>query len=138
MVAAVRLAEVSGTGVDRGLARLRLTLSEVQPEMVGRAQTTINAACAGPRRRGCRGRSDPPDRPGGGDVHALSLNAAYITNRTLGNDAGVDRPDDATLTPFCLRGSAPTSSPGGSTRSRPACACRPAPRRGSGAVSPAS
>ena len=34
----------------------------------------------------------------------LSLNAAFITTRTLGNDAGVPRPDVGAVTSFCLRG----------------------------------
>jgi hypothetical protein len=34
----------------------------------------------------------------------LSLNAAFITADMLGNDAGVRRPDVATLVAFCLQG----------------------------------
>jgi len=34
----------------------------------------------------------------------LSLNAAFITAGTLGNDAGVHRPDVQGITAFCLQG----------------------------------
>ncbi|MGH9276006.1 MAG: TetR/AcrR family transcriptional regulator, partial [Acidimicrobiales bacterium] len=104
MVAAVRIAEIRGSGVDRGLARLRLKLSEVQPEMVGNAQAAVTvlvrdlvgeAAAAGKIR---------PIDPEEATFLLLSLNAAYITAGTLGNDAGVRRPDQATMVSLCLRG----------------------------------
>ena len=104
MVAAVRMPEFSGTGVDRGLARLRLKLSEVEPELVGRAQAVVatlvrelvEAAAAA-------GRIEAHD-PEGATFMLLSLNAAFITSETLGNDAGVDPPDVVGVASFCLQG----------------------------------
>jgi AcrR family transcriptional regulator len=104
LVAAVRLAERRGTGVDRGLARLRLKLSEVQPEMVGTAQSAVNALVrdlVGEAASAARIRAADPEVA---TFMVLSLNAAYITAGTLGNDAGVQRPDEATMVSFCLRG----------------------------------
>ncbi len=104
MIAAVRMPEFSGTGVDRGLARLRLKLSEAEPQLVGRAQAVVvtmvrelveEAAAAG--------RIEAPD-PEGATYMLLSLNAAFITSETLGNDAGVNPPDVVGVTSFCLQG----------------------------------
>lgn len=104
MIAAVRMPEFSGTGVDRGLARLRLKLSEVEPELVARSQQPVNflmrdlvadAADAGAIRTA--------------DAEAatymiLALKSAFITSQTLGNDSGVRLPDVYSLTSFCLTG----------------------------------
>jgi AcrR family transcriptional regulator len=104
MVAAVRMPEVSGTGLDRGLIRLRLKLSEARPDMVGRAQSAVasllltlvsSAASAG--------RIEVAD-PRGATFLILSVNAAFITAATVGNDAGVPPPDLAGIASFCLRG----------------------------------
>jgi AcrR family transcriptional regulator len=104
LVAAVRMPAASGTGVDRGLARLRPRLSEVDPDLVGRARSAltglvrelvVEAAAAG--------RITVAD-PETATYLLLSLNAAYITGETLGNDTGVRRPDVEGVTAFCLRG----------------------------------
>jgi AcrR family transcriptional regulator len=104
MVAAVRLAEVRGTGVDRGLARLRLKLSEVEAEKVGRAQAAVIALIRGlVEDARAAGRITATD-PDGATFALLSLNAAYITTGTLGNDAGVSRPEPEDIVAFSLRG----------------------------------
>jgi AcrR family transcriptional regulator len=104
VVAAVRMPERIGGGLDRGLARLRVKLSEVQPELVGRAQADVtsllrelleDAAAAG------RIQIEDPDAA---TFIVLSINAAFITALTLGNDAGVRRPEVVTVAAFCLRG----------------------------------
>ena len=43
MLAAVRMPELSGAALDRGLIRLRVKLSETQPELVGRAQSAVTS-----------------------------------------------------------------------------------------------
>jgi AcrR family transcriptional regulator len=66
LVAALRMPEFSGTGVDRGLARLRLKLGEVEPDLVARSQqpvTVLMRDLVG----GGRG-SHPHRRRRGGDV----------------------------------------------------------------------
>jgi len=104
MLAAARMPEVSGTGVDRGLTRLRLKLSDTRPELVGRAQSAVTTLV-----RGLVESAAATGRITAGDTEAatfmlLSLNAAVITSETLGNDAGVRAPDAVGLAAFCLRG----------------------------------
>ncbi len=104
ILAAVRMPEFSGTGLERGLSRLRLKLSEVQPGRVALAQSTVatfvreavEAAMA-------TGQVTVTDAEAATFV-LLSINGAYITAETLGNDAGVRRPEPVALTLFCLRG----------------------------------
>ncbi len=104
IVAAARMPEFSWSGFDRGLVRLRLRLSQTRPDLVGRAQAAVTtlvrglveAAMAG-------GRLDAGD-PEASTFMILSLNAAFVTTLTVGNDAGVCRPDVVGLTSFCLRG----------------------------------
>ena len=104
MVAAVRMPEVTGSGVDRGLVRLRLRLSQFQPDLVGRAQAAVTSLI--------RGLVDAAAADGSivvADAEAatfmiLSLNAAFITAETIGNDVGARRPAVSDITSFCLRG----------------------------------
>ena len=103
-VAAVRMPEVTGSGVDRGLARLRLRLSQVQPELVGRAQAAVTSLVRGlVESAAADGRIDVADAEAA-TFMILSLNAAFITAETIGNDVGVRRPGVADITSFCLRG----------------------------------
>jgi AcrR family transcriptional regulator len=104
LVAMVRMSELSGTGVDRGLARLRLKLSEVQPALVARSQAPVTslmhelvvaAAEAG------KVRTDDAEAA---TYLLLALKSAFITSRTLGNDTAVALPSEAMLTRFCLEG----------------------------------
>jgi AcrR family transcriptional regulator len=103
-VAAVRMPEVTGSGVDRGLARLRLRLSQFQPELVGRAQAAVTSLVRGlVEAAAADGRIHVADAEAA-TFMILSLNAAFITAETIGNDVGVRRPDVADVTSFCLRG----------------------------------
>jgi AcrR family transcriptional regulator len=104
MVAAVRMPEFSGRGFDRGLVRLRLRLSQTRPELVGRAQEALTTLVRGlVEAAATTGRLDVGD-PEAVTFMILSLDAAFITTETVGNDAGVRRPDVVGLTSFCLRG----------------------------------
>jgi hypothetical protein len=96
--------EFSERGVDRGLVRLRLGLSQSQPELVGRAQAALTTLIRGlVDAAAASGRIQVVDLEAA-TFMILSLNAAFITAETVGNDAGVNRPDIAELTSFCLRG----------------------------------
>ena len=104
IVAALRMPEVGGSGVDRGLVRLRHRLSEANPEMVARAQSALAAiirevieaaAAAG------RIQIDDADEA---TFMILSMNTAFITSETFGDEAGARRPDQATAALFSLRG----------------------------------
>jgi AcrR family transcriptional regulator len=104
MLAAVRMPELSGAALDRGLIRLRLKLSETQPELVGRAQSAVTSLLLGLVESAAEaGRITAAD-PEGATFLILTINAAFITAETLGNDAGVRRPDLVEVTSFCLRG----------------------------------
>ena len=104
MLAAVRMPELSGSALDRGLIRLRVKLSETQPELVGRAQSAVTSLLLGlVEAAAAAGRITAAD-PEGATFLILTINAAFITAETLGNDAGVRRPDLAGITSFCLRG----------------------------------
>jgi AcrR family transcriptional regulator len=104
ILAAVRMPEYSGTGIERGLSRLRLKLSEVEPDRVAQAQTSVAAllfeAVESARSTGHVTSADSE----AATFVLMSLNGAYITAETLGNDAGVRRPEVVDLTLFCLRG----------------------------------
>ena len=104
MLAAVRMPELSGAALDRGLIRLRVKLSETQPELVGRAQSAVTSLLLGLVEAAAEaGRITVAD-PEGATFLILTINAAFITAETLGNDAGVRRPDLVGITSFCLRG----------------------------------
>jgi AcrR family transcriptional regulator len=104
MIAAMRMPEHSGTGVDRGLARLRLRLVESHPERVGRAQSALTSLVRElVEQAAAAHRIEVADEEGAAFM-LLSLNAAFITAELLGNDTGVRRPDVAAVTSFCLRG----------------------------------
>lgn len=104
MVAALRMPEMRGIGVERGLVRLRVKLSEVAPEKVGCAQRSVTTLVKNlVEAASTTGQIDVAD-PDAAAFMLLSLNAAYITTATLGNDSGVPRPDVAWLTAVCLRG----------------------------------
>lgn len=104
VLAAVLMPQFSESGLDRGLARLRLTLGEGDPDKVARAQVALATLV---RRlvedAAADGRVDVDDAESATFV-LLALNGAYITAATLGNDAGVHRPGVAELVTFCLRG----------------------------------
>ena len=104
MVAAVRMPEVSGRGFDRGLVRLRLRLSQTRPDLVARAQDALTSLVRGLVEAAAVGGRIQADDREAATFMILSLNAAVITAETVGNDAGVHRPDTVGLTSFCLRG----------------------------------
>lgn len=104
LLAAVRMSELSGTGVDRGLARLRLKLTEVQPELVARSQEPVTTLV-----RSLVAAAADAEQIRTSDVEAatymvLALKSAYVTNRTLGNDSAVRMPSESGITSFCLEG----------------------------------
>jgi AcrR family transcriptional regulator len=104
IVAAVRMPGVTGSELDRGLVRLRLRLSQTRPDLVGRAQAAVTALlCALVEAAGSSGAIDVSD-PESAAFMILSINAAFITTGTIGNDAGVHRPEINEVASFCMRG----------------------------------
>ena len=104
MLAALRMPEVSDTGLNRGLVRLRLRLADSSPELVGRAQAAVVAVM-----RGLVVAAQEAGRIELEDADAatfmiLSTNTAVITAQRVGNDAGVPGPDRLAAVRFCLGG----------------------------------
>jgi AcrR family transcriptional regulator len=104
IIASLRMPEFSDTGVDRGLARLRLKLGEVEPELVARSQEPVTAViCELVTEAAEAGQIKVVD-PEEATFMLLALKSAFITSQTLGNDYGVRLPQVASLTSFCLQG----------------------------------
>jgi AcrR family transcriptional regulator len=104
MVAAVRMPEFSGTGVDRGLARLRLKLGEVKPELVARSQEPVAGLLRELVVAAAESGQIHVDDPDEATYMVFALMATFITGHTLGNDFGARLPDVRTLISFCLSG----------------------------------
>ena len=104
LLAAGRLPEFSGTGVNGGLARLRLKLSEVDADLVGRAQAPVTSLL----------RRLIDEAVANGDLRVAdpesatfllrSLITAVTTSTTLGNDVGAGAPPPTVVASFCLHG----------------------------------
>ncbi len=103
VVAAATMPAHSSRGIDIGLARLRLKLSEAQPDLVARSHEPVNqvfvdlvdeAAAAGMI----------TDQGHVAAYMIVALNASLITSQTLGNDYGLELPDPQELARFCLQG----------------------------------
>ena len=93
MVAAARMPELSGAALDRGLIRVRLKLSESQPEMVGRAQSSVTSLILGLVEAATAGGRSAADDPEGLTFLILIINAAFITARNhLAATPGCDSP----------------------------------------------
>ena len=104
LLTAALLPELADSGFNAGLARLRLKLTEVEPELVGRSQAPVTALLGELLQAAI-----DAERIAALDAEAatfllLGLNTAAITSDTLGNDVGVRRPDVVTLVRFGLRG----------------------------------
>ena len=104
MLAASRMPEVSGSGIERGLSRLRLKLAEAQPELIGRAQLAMSGLVRELIDAAVASGDVVVDDVESATFMLLSLNGSYITAEALGNDAGVRRPDVFGLVSFCLLG----------------------------------
>lgn len=104
VIAALRMPDFSETGIDRGLARLRLRLGEVDPDLVARSQEPVTALMRELVQAAADSGQISPSDPEEATYVILALRAASITSRTLGNDFGVELPSIAEITSFCLRG----------------------------------
>ena len=104
IVASLRMPEFSGTGVDRGLARLRLKLGEVEPELVARAQEPVTMLMRDLVEGAVASGKIHPVDPEEATYIVMALKSAFITGQTLANDFGVRMPSLFTLAAFCLEG----------------------------------
>ncbi len=104
IMAAARMPAMHGAGVDRGLAHLRLQLSQARPALVASAQEPVTMFF--------RGLIDDAVSAGvlpGVDVDKATyficaLRNSYNTSVTLGNDVGFELPNVVDLSCFSLGG----------------------------------
>jgi hypothetical protein len=98
------MSEVSDSGIDRGLARLRLRLGAYEPALIARSHLPISALfrdlVADARDAGRIEANDPEAAA----YLLTSLNSSFVITQTLGNDFGLDPPDVVSLAVFCLLG----------------------------------
>jgi AcrR family transcriptional regulator len=104
LLAMVHMPGHSDPARARGLSRLRLRLSESQPELVARAQSSVTTLL-----RGLVEDAATAGHVSVADAEAatfmlVSLNTSFITAETLGSDTAVARPDAHGMVAFCLRG----------------------------------
>jgi AcrR family transcriptional regulator len=104
LLAMVRMPEVSPPARARGLSRLRLRLSETQPDLIARAQSAVTTLLRGLLDDAAASGRVPAADPEPATFVLVSLNTAFITAETLGSDAGVRRPDAVEMIAFGLRG----------------------------------
>lgn len=90
-------------GVDRGLARLRRQLTQVDPGLVARSQEPVTAV---DRELVGAALAVAPDPPGVDQAVYFISNArrAYVQSAALGSDVIADLPDVVDLCIFCLGG----------------------------------
>ncbi len=104
VLAAQRMPEVSDSGLNRGLARLRLRLADSSPELVGRAQAAVIAVI---RDLVVAAQESGQVRLADADAATfliLSTNTAVITAQRISSDVGVAAPDRHSTVQFCLGG----------------------------------
>jgi AcrR family transcriptional regulator len=104
IIASGRLTSLHGLGRDRGLSRLRLQLSQAEPSLVASAQRPVTSLF-----RGFIHDAATAGQLGDIDVDkatyfVCSVRNSYNTSITLGSDLGLELPDLAELSSFCLGG----------------------------------
>ena len=104
IIAALRMPEISESGLNRGLVRLRLRLADTSPELVGRAQSSVVAVITQLVRDAQEAGRVEADDVDAAAFMILSLNTAVITAQRIGNDVGVAGPDRLRAVRFCLGG----------------------------------
>jgi hypothetical protein len=100
----VRMPEVGDPARARGLSRLRLRLSETQPDLIARAQSAVTTLLRGLADGAVAAGRVPAADPEPATFVLVSLNTPFITAETLGGDAGMRRPDAVEMIAFGLRG----------------------------------
>jgi AcrR family transcriptional regulator len=104
ILAATLMPSHTRSGIDVGLARLRLRLGASAPQSMSQSERPISSLLVEATANAARSH-----RIGDIDDEAAAyliavINAGYVTGRTLGNEYGLQPPDPVTLTAFCLRG----------------------------------
>jgi AcrR family transcriptional regulator len=104
VIAAASMPAHSSRGVDAGLARLRLRLSDAEPSLVARSHEPVTLVFLDLVRAAVAA-GELPDLGAEASVYMVtSLNGSFIISQTLGNDYGLGLPDAEGLARFCLQG----------------------------------
>ncbi|MDZ7675362.1 MAG: TetR/AcrR family transcriptional regulator [Acidimicrobiales bacterium] len=111
IIAAAAMADHTHTGLESGLARLRLRLGQVEPELVARSQAPVSNLVVGLIDDAVAAGRIPECSTEQTAFLVTSLNASFVGSRTLGNDVGLELPDPAGLARFCLGGLQADTSP---------------------------
>ena len=104
LIASARMAALHDkVGVDRGLSRLRLQLTQADPTLVARSQEPVTAVY---RELVADALGAADGRLGVDEATYLlaTLRTSFLVSSTLGNDLSVDLPDVVDLSLFCLGG----------------------------------
>lgn len=104
MLASQRLPDLSGSGLNRGLARLRLRLADSSPELVGRAQAALVSLVRGLVRDALVADLIVVDDVDAATFLLLKTNTSIITAQGVGNDVGVPGPAPFAAVRFCMGG----------------------------------
>jgi AcrR family transcriptional regulator len=104
LLATIGLPARSSVAVNRSLSRLRLKLTEAEPELVGRSQAPVAALLAELLDAAVAARRLPPVDRDEATFLLLTLVTATVHSATLGNDVGPTPPDGPALVAFALRG----------------------------------
>ncbi len=104
ILAAALMPSHTNSGIDVGLARLRLRLGASTPELIARSQRPIANLLVKVTREAARaGVINGVDNEAAAYLIAV-INAGYVTGSMLGNEYELQPPDPLSLTAFCLRG----------------------------------
>src|SRR3546814_21127231 len=97
MLGAVRMPEFSDTALERGMARLRLKLSEVAPDRVAQAQSAVAALVREAVEAAAASGRVWVAAASAATFVLVSMNSTSITAEALANDVGARRPDRHSL-----------------------------------------
>ena len=105
LVALTGLPRAKGSDARGGMARLRLSLAEVEPDAVARARAPIAGLLLELVTAAADAGTIGVDEAGAeaATYLLLSLNTASATSASLGNDVGISAPPVEELVAFCLR-----------------------------------
>lgn len=104
IIAAASMPNYTKTGMEAGLARLRLRLGHVEPELVARSQAPVSELIVGLIQDAVDAKEIPACEPEQAAFAITALNSAFIVSQMLGNDYGLALPDPVGVAGFCLGG----------------------------------
>lgn len=104
IIAAAVMPTRAGGDVQYGLARLRLRLGQVEPELLARSHRPLTSMVVRLIDAAAADGSVPPCDTETMAFQLTALNTSFLISQTLGNDYGLTLPDPIGLAAFCLGG----------------------------------